>query len=152
TRRLRSSRNRGDFRAVHVCPTSSADVPDEQEVRYQGLSLGSSSSTIYFDDPSVFVKPEVAQQQFDTNTQTTAPLTTHSQSDLSGDAKKVANGGTPALAATATSPVTSRPTARRFHGVVKLDETRIAHDAGHIAEEIIQHLTGQLGPNVEITL
>ncbi len=31
-RRLRSGRERGDFRAVHVCPTS-GDVPDEQEAR-----------------------------------------------------------------------------------------------------------------------
>jgi predicted AAA+ superfamily ATPase len=32
-RRLRAIRERGDFRAVHVAPVSSADVPDEQEVR-----------------------------------------------------------------------------------------------------------------------
>ncbi len=32
-RRLRSSAGRGDFAAVHVCPTSSADVPDDARAR-----------------------------------------------------------------------------------------------------------------------
>jgi hypothetical protein len=33
TRRLRAQRDRGDFIAVHVAPTSSGDVPDESETR-----------------------------------------------------------------------------------------------------------------------
>jgi predicted AAA+ superfamily ATPase len=123
-----------------------------EDERYQGLSLGSSTTTIYFDDASVLVKPEIARQQLDTDTQATTPPTTYSQPNLPGDARKVANGSTPNLIATATGPTTTRSTARRFHGVVKLDETRIARDAGRVAEEVIQHLTSQLGAKVEITL
>jgi len=47
----------------------------------------------------------------------------------------------------------SEPTIpRRFHGAVNLDPTRVARDAGRIAEEVIQHLTSIVGANVEVTL
>ncbi len=122
--------------------------------RYHGLSLGGSTTPVYFDDASVLVKPEVAQQQLDADAQATQairPEASYPQPGQTDASKKVANGGPP-LTATATGPTTARPTARRFHGVVKLDETRMARDAGRIAEEIIQHLTSQLGAEVEITL
>ncbi|MBA2447798.1 MAG: hypothetical protein H0V51_07215 [Chloroflexi bacterium] len=51
--------------------------------------------------------------------------------------------------ATAT-PVPAAP--RRFHGSVKLDATRSGRDAGKIADEVIAHLTGLVGANVEVTL
>jgi hypothetical protein len=49
-----------------------------------------------------------------------------------------------------TAPANKRP--RRFHGVVKLDETRVSRDAGRIYNEIIHHLVTQLGAEVEVTL
>ena len=44
------------------------------------------------------------------------------------------------------------PQLRRFHGSVKVDPLRLGRDAARIAEEVVQHLTGLLGTNVEITL
>ena len=41
---------------------------------------------------------------------------------------------------------------KRFYGEVKLDATRVGRDAGRVAEEVIAHLTGLIGSNVEITL
>jgi hypothetical protein len=41
---------------------------------------------------------------------------------------------------------------RRFHGSVSVDPLRLGRDAGRIAEEVVQHLTGLVGSNVEITI
>ncbi len=52
-------------------------------------------------------------------------------------------GGTPALPAT-------KP--KRFHGTVQLDPNRVGRDAGRIADEVIAHLAGLLGSDVQVTL
>ena len=41
---------------------------------------------------------------------------------------------------------------RRFQGSVRLDATRLTRDAGNIAQEVVQHLAGLVGAEVEITL
>ena len=51
---------------------------------------------------------------------------------------------------TTTQAVSTGP--KRFFGSVALDPTRVGRDAGRIAEEVIQHLAGLMGSNVEITL
>ena len=54
-----------------------------------------------------------------------------------------------------STPVSVQPvsaTPKRFFGSVALDPTRVGRDAGRIAEEVIQHLAGLMGSNVEITL
>ena len=44
---------------------------------------------------------------------------------------------------------TPRPTAKRYHGSVKLDPTRVGRDAGQVADEVIAHLAGLLGADVK---
>jgi hypothetical protein len=41
---------------------------------------------------------------------------------------------------------------RRFHGSVRLDPLRLGRDAAQVAEEVVQHFTGILGAQVEVTL
>jgi hypothetical protein len=41
---------------------------------------------------------------------------------------------------------------RRFHGTVNLDPERVGRDASRIADEVIAHLTGQVGAEVTVTL
>jgi len=41
---------------------------------------------------------------------------------------------------------------RRFHGTVSLDPTRVGRDASRIADEVIAHLAGLAGVEVEVTL
>ena len=41
---------------------------------------------------------------------------------------------------------------KRFHGTVSLDPTRLSRDAGRIAEEILAHLAGLVGSEVNVTL
>ena len=42
--------------------------------------------------------------------------------------------------------------ARRFHGTVVLEPTRVGRDAGRIADEVISHLAGLVGAEVNVTL
>jgi len=52
-----------------------------------------------------------------------------------------------------TAPVTEAPTRpKRFHGSVSLDPTRVGRDASRIAEEVIAHLAGLPGAEVQVTL
>ena len=44
------------------------------------------------------------------------------------------------------------PEAKRYHGSVKLDPTRLGRDASQVADEVISHLAGLLGADVKLTL
>ena len=44
------------------------------------------------------------------------------------------------------------PKPRRFFGSVNLDPVRLARDADRIAQEVVQHLSGMAGAEVEVTL
>ena len=46
----------------------------------------------------------------------------------------------------------ARPQARRYHGSVTLDPTRVGRDASQIADEVITHLAGLVGADVRLTL
>jgi hypothetical protein len=41
---------------------------------------------------------------------------------------------------------------RRFQGSVRIDSTRVGRDAGRIADEIVAHLSGQVGAEVKVTI
>src|SRR5439155_12132881 len=41
---------------------------------------------------------------------------------------------------------------KRFHGSARLDPLRIGRDAGRIGEEVVQHLAGLVGAEVEVAL
>src|SRR5207247_171721 len=53
-----------------------------------------------------------------------------------------------ALGTTVATP----PKLNRFHGSVQTDPLRLGRDAARIAEEVVQHLSGIVAANVEITL
>ncbi|HEY7330649.1 MAG TPA: Swt1 family HEPN domain-containing protein [Gemmataceae bacterium] len=125
---------------------------DEQRQRYQGLRAAE-STRILVNEHSLLVKPEVAAAQFskDREVEIPAPATTGT---TSGDSGSIAtgNGGKPAKPQ-GQSGVISHPTKlSRFHGSVSVDPLRLGRDAGRIAEEVVQHLTGLVGARVEITI
>lgn len=125
--------------------------------RYQGLRFGDVSGSVYLDDQSVLVKPEVAAKQLEEDA-AVAGRRGIVVSMPPGEAGSSAGGPTSGrsaapLAGTAVGGAMSEPTIpRRFHGAVNLDPTRVARDAGRIAEEVIQHLTSIVGASVEVTL
>ncbi len=64
----------------------------------------------------------------------------------------VAGAGATVAVDAGAAPVPGATQPRRFHGTVKLDATRVGRDASRIADEVIAHLAGLIGANVEVTL
>lgn len=129
-----------------------AEAWDEQRQRYQGLRAAT-PARIVADERSVLVLPEVAAAQIVADRPPVSP----------GSAGTSAGGepaipGIPAAGQTQPTqlgeprPAPSAPKLGRFHGSTQLDPIRMGRDAARIAEEVVQHLTGLVGANVEITL
>ena len=117
------------------------------------MQFGSAGGSIYLDDQSVLVKPDVAEKQL--QAETTVSLQTNvAATNVETGTETVINSKGETFKAPTTSPLeplaTKLPT--RFHGTIALDATRLARDAGQVAEEVIQHLASIVGSNVEITL
>lgn len=121
---------------------------DEQSKRYLGLRTAQIIRVIA-DNSSLLVKSEaaaaqIAADQGAASATASAPGTSPTEAaDISGAQNPISGG--PAASAPA-------PTLRRFHGAVKVDSLRLGRDAARIAEEVVQHLTGLVGANVEITI
>ncbi len=126
---------------------------DEQRQRYQGLRAATSVRVVV-DDRSVLVLPEVAAAQIEKDRPQPTPLVDPTDDgsrppvdEGAGlpDRPKPPKPGEPI-------PPPPPPKLGRFHGSVQLDPIRMGRDAARIAEEVVQHLTGLVGSNVEITV
>jgi hypothetical protein len=105
------------------------------------------------DGQSVLVKPDAALAQMLADEKEMAAAT--AATAASGDA-------TTGTTTTTGRPVPGRPGVpappppppqlRRFHASVALDPLRLGRDASTIAQEVVQHLTGIVGAEVEVTL
>ena len=118
-----------------------AEAWDEAEGRYRGLRAGEQGSVIV-DGRSVLVKPEVARSQVAAEPggggKAGGEQTTGGETGTNG---VDSGGGTDVIA-----PL------KRFHGTVSLDPLRLKRDIDQVADAIVQHLSGQLGASVEVTL
>jgi predicted AAA+ superfamily ATPase len=108
---------------------------------YKGLTFGHSTS-IYFDDNAVIVRPEIAQAQIEAARQAQAPTQT---------APAAPSGGSQERPYIPAEPPQPRLTTR-YHGTVSLDPQRVNREMATIVEEIIQRLTSLTGTQVDITL
>ncbi len=124
---------------------------DEQRKRYKGLRTGA-NVRVLIDEQSLIVKPDVAARQIEADT--TQPTPPPGGTGQMGGAGTGGTGGAPTKTGTGmgAGPEPPPPVLRRFHGSVKLDPVRVGRDASKIAEEVIQHLSGVVGANVEVTL
>ena len=123
-----------------------ADAFDEATSRYRGLRCGREVPLLDPASDGLLVKPEVAIAQ--QNAEPAAAAT--------GAGVGVAEPSASASAGTGTSlgptPTPPEQKARRFHGAVTLDATRVGRDASQIADEVIAHLSGLVGAKVTVTL
>lgn len=137
-----------------------AEAWDDTRQRYQGLKCGTTVRVIV-DERSVLVKSETALGQIEKDRQTAAIAAQSAQS--TGGSHSVSLNSSSPIGANASSsvplaktkqqpPVPSAPKLGRFHASVSIDPLRLGRDASRIAEEVIQHLTGLVGAEVEITL
>ena len=126
--------------------------------RYNGLQFGSTGGSIYLDEASVLVKPDVASKQLEADAaqQTEAEPPQPPQPDFDGkegESPYGTSGGQTAGAGTGTAPApTQAAKFKRFYGTVNLDPIRAGRDAQQVIAEIVQHLTGLPGATVEVTM
>jgi hypothetical protein len=92
------------------------------------------------------VKPEIALIQMQADQQPKTDIVTP------GTAQPLPGVGPvrPSTGPVGPAPAPLKPV--RFHGVVAVDPLRIGRDAARIAEEVVQHLTGLVGTDVEVSL
>ena len=126
-----------------------ADGYDDSVGRYRGLQSGPRGA-LADDDSGLVIHPQVARRQMDSET---APPATPTEGSGTTYVQEPSRGGevreTPDPNPPAPPP---RPSARRYHGSVKLDPTRVGRDASQVADEVIAHLAGLLGADVKLTL
>lgn len=127
-----------------------AESHDEGVGRYRGLR-GGQVVTLSADDVGMLVKPDSARRQMDVETAAAAPGT-----ELGGEGSTGASGGESGATDPGTTGVVPGVAAaaplRRFHGTVQLDPARVGRDASRIADEVLAHLSGQVGADVTVTL
>jgi predicted AAA+ superfamily ATPase len=111
---------------------------------YRGLVFGESTPSVYFDNSAVIVKPEVAAAAAEKD----RPVSAHG---AGGDHPTGGrHPGEPDIDVPAPPPAPSNP--KRFFGRIQLDPQRLSRGAGQINEEVLQHLAGLVGSNVEVEL
>lgn len=127
-----------------------ADGYDELAARYQGLRSGCAISLHDSNSTSLIIKPDVAKRQIDAERASVEATT----AAIEADPKVSVSSGTVGeshVQATVPTP-TAKPQPKRYHGSASLNPARVGRDAGQIAEEIIAHLVGLVGSNVQVTL
>ena len=126
-----------------------ADGYDDGAGRYRGLQSGP-RGPLTDSDPSLLVRPEVARKQMD------AEAVRADKADEETGTPYVQKPGEPGevreTSAEEVPASTPRPAAKRYHGAVRLDPTRVGRDASQIADEVVAHLAGLLGSDVKLTL
>lgn len=130
-----------------------ADGWDAEKGRYRGLRAGQLAS-IVLDSESVLVKSEAAARQLEAEVAQEQQTPVSTWGDVDSGTYQIQEGQATlqqqSTSTTMAEPARAKP--RRFHGAVELDATRLSRDAGRIAEEVVQHLIGLLGAEVEVTL
>ena len=119
-----------------------AESYDEAGQRYRGLR-GGQGVNVSPDDMGLLVKSDVAGRQLDAEVQPNEPP---------GPPSKPRDPEAPITPIAGPNPAPVAAQFKRFHGTVRLNSARVGRDAGRIADEVIAHLTGQMGAEVTVTL
>jgi predicted AAA+ superfamily ATPase len=125
-----------------------------EDGRYIGLTAGQVPH-VTLDNQSVLVKPQVAAEQIAADAAAAAGATTPGGVEYGAPAATYQAGTAQngkALPPPPVAPLVAETRPTRFQGSVRLDPTRVSRDAGKIAEEVVQHLTGLMDAKVEVTL
>ncbi len=126
-----------------------ADDYDDSVGRYRGLYVGPRAA-LTDSDPGLIVRSDVARKQMDAEA---VPADNAVEGAGSTYGQKPAESGEVHETPEKKPPVPPiRPAAKRYHGSVGLDPTRVGRDASQVADEVIVHLAGLLSANVKLTL
>jgi len=100
---------------------------------------------------SLLVKPEVARRQIEQEQQKEQERKSE-QTGTSATSGGGQSGGTVTGATKQEEQEEKKTVPKRFHASVSLNSTRLARDAGQIAEDILQHMTKLPGTEVSVRL
>lgn len=125
-----------------------ADSYDETSRRYRGLRYGQ-RVTLTDTSSGMLVKPEAASRQIASEAAARGTATTSGAAPTQAES---GDGTAGILGSTGGLPFPQSANPKRFHGSVSLESTRVGRDAGRIADEVISHLAGLVGSNVNVTL
>ena len=127
---------------------------DFSRQRYLGLKAGERVE-VTLSSQNLLVKPDVAQRQLQADaadcesqereTHTAVEQGSAGENDRTGTDSNTETGGE-------RTPTPPSQKLRRFYGSVELDSLRMTRDAGHIADEVLQHLTGLVGAEAQVSL
>jgi hypothetical protein len=123
-----------------------AESYHEDAKRYRGLRFAELVS-VREDDAGLLVRPEAAATQIQAETA--------ERGGRPGEGLKPAppdDGSGPKPTEPPPPGPVEAPRPTRFHGSVNLDPARVGRDASRIADEVITHLVGLVGSNVQVTL
>jgi len=130
-----------------------AESWDDQKRRYRALRAGL-TGRVAADPDSLLVKPEVATAQLEAEQRPGPDSTPGGKGDGTGTwgetAPPAGGGSKPGGGVTPQLPFP--PVLRRFHGSVDLDPVRAGNDASRIGLEVLSHLAGIVGAEVQVTL
>jgi len=134
---------------------------DEAKQRYLGLKAGPNESfTATLSSHSLLVKPEVAQRQLGADYEEARKITQIEPTGTQGSTENRTSTGRDATTTTSgngtgvggVSPPLKTNKVRRFYGSVQVEPVRITRDAGKLATEVLQHLVGLVGADVQVTI
>lgn len=121
---------------------ATADTVDEN-ARYRGLTINGHAEAT---PGTLVVRPDVAKEKAESSESTEATT----RQDAS--AKSGTETGTGEETRSADDGSTAEGIPQRFYGVVSLRPERLNRDFGNIAQEVITHLQGHVGTELEVTI
>ncbi len=122
-----------------------AEGYDETAKRYIALRGGRLITLTGIDAPGLIVKPEIAYNQIEEESNQIKPNDQEVDGPHSDQPINIAQGPREQ-----DKPETVKYT--RFHGSIELDSERAGRDAGKITDEVITHLVGIVNAEVYVTL
>ena len=129
-----------------------AESYDDNTKRYRGLRCGQQIDISEANNYGLLVRPEVAEKQIKAETEKVTEVPDSEASHGTGGEGPIPGGEGDRPNDGEEGPSTKPMGPKRFYGNVGLDPTRVGRDAGRIAEEVIAHLSGIVGAEVEVTL
>ena len=106
---------------------------------YAGLAFSHRAANVFLDDLGVVVRADVAAKASGAVESEAPPKPEPGQDSDAGVRIR-------------TGEVAAPSAPKRFYGTIKLNPQRLATAAGQVGEEVLQHLTGLVDSQVEVTL
>jgi len=128
-----------------------ADEFDEAAGHYAGLRIPHEDSAPMVTDGTLLVAPPRAVAQCETEKDAAGvPVDPDRREGAEGHGRPA--GPDASTGAAGTTGTTAPPLRRSFYGAVRVDPERYSRDRNRVAHEVLQHLAGTPGVDLEVTI